>query len=209
MTADPVADAANAARQGGLIIFPTDTVYGIATRPDDPGATAALFEAKRRPAGLELPVLAASTLVLRTLASFDDRATALASAFWPGPLTLVLPREPPSSAWQLGGAGQTIGVRVPRHGLALAVLAAAGPLAVTSANISGGGPVTTCPELQSIFGEKVEIYLCQDRPLSNPASTVIDLAHGPARLLRRGSVLTDAIVQLIGPLLDSGPSQAQ
>ena len=207
MTGDPVADAAAATRDGRLIVFPTDTVYGIATRPDVPAATASLFEAKRRPRGLELPVLAASAQVLRTLAAFDERADTLAAALWPGPLTLVLPREPLSSRWQLGGDGATIGLRVPRHGLALAVLAAAGPLAVTSANISASPPATTCPELQAIFGEKVEIYLCEDGPLSNPASTVVDLAHGPARLLRQGSS-TDSIVQLIGPLLDSRPSPA-
>jgi tRNA threonylcarbamoyl adenosine modification protein (Sua5/YciO/YrdC/YwlC family) len=208
MTRDPVTDAASAARAGRLIVFPTDTVYGIATRPDDASATSSLFEAKRRPLGLELPVLAASPHVLRTLASLDERAETLAAAFWPGPLTLVLPREPLSAGWELGGDRETIGVRVPRHGLALSILGAAGPLAVTSANISGRPPATTCQELQATFGDLVDIYLCEDKPSANPASSVVDLAHGPARLLRAGGASTEAIARLIGPLLDSGPSPA-
>lgn len=208
MTADPVADAATAARHGGLIVFPTDTVYGIATRPDDEAATSRLFEAKRRPSGLELPVLAASLQVLRTLASLDGRAETLAASFWPGPLTLVLPREPMSAGWELGGDPKTIGVRVPRHGLALAILSAAGPLAVTSANLSGRPPATTCGELHATFGGSVDIYICQDEPLTNAASSVVDLAHGPARLLRPGAASADAIARLIGPLLDSRPSPA-
>ena len=208
MTKDPVADAAQAARNGRLVVFPTDTVYGLATRPEDSAATAALFEAKRRPSGLELPVMAASAHVLRSLARLDERAEILAAALWPGPVTLVLPREPSSSGWDLGGDPSTIGVRVPRHGLALAILDASGPLAVTSANISGSPPARTCQELEEAFGELVDIYLCEDEPLTNPASTVVDLAHGPARLLRAGGASTEAIARLIGPLLDSRPSPA-
>lgn len=206
---DPVAEAADAARAGRLIVLPTDTVYGIGTRPDDPAATARLFEAKARPRGLELPILAATAAEARTLARFDARADRVAGACWPGALTLVLPRTEASVGWELGGDPATVGVRVPHHPLALAVLAATGPLAVTSANRSGARPARTCDELQAAFGDAVDVYLCQDEPLEGLASSVVDLAHGPARLLRAGSVASEVIERLLpgeGPLLDSRPS---
>jgi L-threonylcarbamoyladenylate synthase len=206
---DPVAEAAEAARAGRLIVLPTDTVYGVGTRPDDPAATARLFEAKARPRDLELPILAATAAEARAVARFDDRAERLAGACWPGALTLVLPRTEASARWELGGDPATVGVRVPHHPLALAVLAAAGPLAVTSANRSGSPPARTCDDLRAAFGDAVEIYLCQDEPLEGVASSIIDLAHGPARLLRAGSVTPEAIERLLpgeGPLLDSRPS---
>lgn len=206
---DPIAEAADAARAGRLIVLPTDTVYGIGTRPDDPAATARLFEAKARLRGLELPILASTAAEARTLARFDDRADRLAGACWPGALTLVLPRAESSAHWELGGDPETVGIRVPHHPLALAVLAATGPLAVTSANRSGAPPARTCDDLQAVFGDAVEVYLCQDEPLEGLASSVIDLAHGPARVLRAGSVAAETIERLLpgeGPLLDSRPS---
>jgi len=206
---DPVAEAADAARRGRLIVLPTDTVYGVGTRPDDPEATARLFEAKARPRGLELPILTATAAEARTVARFDDRADRLAGGCWPGALTMVLPRSALSLGWNLGGDAETVGVRVPRHPLALAVLAATGPLAVTSANRSGSRPARTCDELQAAFGDAVEVYLCQDEPLEGAASTVVDLAHGQARLLRHGAVAPEVIERCLpgeGPLLDSRPS---
>jgi tRNA threonylcarbamoyl adenosine modification protein (Sua5/YciO/YrdC/YwlC family) len=198
-----------AARRGALIVIPTDTVYGIGGRPDDPDATAAVFAAKERPAGLTLPVLVASVEHARQVAVFDDRAETMASACWPGPLTLVLPRSGASSSYTLGGDETTIGVRVPAHPLALAVLAETGPLAVTSANRSGEPPATTCDQLVAAFGDGVAVYLCQDDPLEGRSSSVLDLANGPARLLREGDVTADDIARLLpaeGPLLDSRPS---
>ena len=206
---DPVAEAADAALAGRELVLPTDTVYGLGTRPDDPVATARLFEAKARPHGLELPILAATAAEARTLARFDARADRLAGACWPGALTVVLPRTEASGGWELGGDPATVGVRVPHHPLALAVLAATGPLAVTSANRSGAPPARTCDELQAAFGDAVEVYLCQDEPLEGLASSVVDLAHGPARLLRAGSVASEVIERFLpgeGPLLDSRPS---
>ena len=206
MTADVVAQAAAAVRAGQLVVFPTDTVYGIATRPDDPAATARLFEAKRRPRDLELPVLAASVNEVRALVVFEADAERLASACWPGGLTLVLERTALSAAWDLGGDPVTIGVRIPHHPLARALLAASGPLAVTSANRSGEPPGATCEELEAAFGDDVALYLCQDEPPMGTPSTVVDLAHGPARVLREGAVAPEVIARLLsaeGPLLDS------
>jgi tRNA threonylcarbamoyl adenosine modification protein (Sua5/YciO/YrdC/YwlC family) len=204
-----VADAAAAAHRGELIVLPTDTVYGIGTRPDDPAATARVFAAKQRARDLELPVLVASMSEARELAAFDDRAERVADAYWPGPLTIVLPRGPAASAWDLGGDASTVGVRAPRHPLALAVLGETGPLAVTSANRSGEPPAITCDELHATFGDDVSVYLCEDGALGGAASTVLDLAHGPARVLRDGSVSLAALAALLPDepsLLDSRPS---
>lgn len=205
----PLRDAAAAARAGELIVFPTDTVYGIGTRPDDPAATARLFEAKRRPHDLELPVLVATLEAARAVAAFDDRAERLAAALWPGPLTLVLSRGADASGWDLGGDPATIGVRAPHHPLALAVLADTGPLAVTSANLSGTRPAETCDELQALFTDRVAVYLCQELPLAGAASTVLDLAHGPATIIREGALTREALVELLPDepsLLDSPSS---
>jgi L-threonylcarbamoyladenylate synthase len=205
---DPIDEAAAAARLAALIVIPTDTVYGIAARPDDPTATAALFAAKGRPQDLTLPVLVATAASARELVAFDERAERLAAA-WPGALTIVLPRREPSAAWSLGGDPETLGVRVPAHPLALALLARTGPLAVTSANRSGDPPARTCDELVRAFGDAVAVYLCQDDPLEGVASTVVDLAHGEPRLLRVGDIDEPAVARFLsgqGSLLDSGPS---
>jgi L-threonylcarbamoyladenylate synthase len=205
----PLGDAAAAARRGELIVFPTDTVYGIGTRPDDPAATARLFEAKGRPRDLELPVLVATVETAHAVAAFDERAERLAAAIWPGPLTLVLPRGADASGWDLGGDPATVGVRAPHHPLALALLADTGPLAVTSANLSGRPPAETCDELQGSFRDKVAVYLCQEDRLPGVASTVLDLAHGPATIIREGSLSREAVIELLPDersLLDSPSS---
>ena len=192
---DPVAEAATAARRGELIVFPTDTVYGIASRPDDPRATGRLFDAKRRPRDLTLPVLVGNAGQAREIARFDDRAARLAQALWPGALTLVLPRTPSSEAWDLGGDQASIGVRVPDHPLALAVLAG-GALATTSANRSGEQPATTCAELVAAFGGDVEVYLCQDDPLEGAPSAVVSLLGERLEIVRPGALDPDVIVRL-------------
>jgi L-threonylcarbamoyladenylate synthase len=203
----PIDDAAGAARDGELVVFPTDTVYGIGTRPDDPAATTRLFEAKRRRSGSPIPILVASVEAARTVARFDARADRLAT-LWPGALTLILPRAERSRTWELGGDLGSVGVRVPRHLLARALLERAGPLAVSSANRSGERPARTCDELRAAFGELVAVYLCQDEPLAGAASTVVDLAGADVRLVRAGALDPRRIEELLGseaPLLDSPP----
>jgi L-threonylcarbamoyladenylate synthase len=194
----PIAEAAEAALAGRLIVMPTDTVYGVGTRPDDPAATARVFEAKGRPRELALPVLVPTTASARRIAVFDERAEKLAAAFWPGALTIVLERTKTSRRWDLGGNERTIGVRRPHHPLTVALLAATGPLAVTSANSSGSPPATGCEALRDTFGERVSVYLCEPEPLVGAASTVVDLAHGEPRILRTGSVSSGAISSVIG-----------
>lgn len=185
---DPIEEAARAALAGELVVLPTDTVYGIATRPDDSAATARLFDAKDRPPDLELPVLVPTPAAARAIAEVDERAEALMLRFWAGPLTIVLRRSDASRSWHLGGDGKTIGVRMPHHPLALAVLARTGPLAVTSANRSGDPTPAACEGVEAVFGAMVSVYLCDDRPLEAPPSTVVDLAAGDLRILRGGAV---------------------
>jgi L-threonylcarbamoyladenylate synthase len=196
---DPVGDAAAAALKGRLIVIPTDTVYGIGTRADDPAATASLFDAKDRPHDLAIAVLVPSSAAAREIASFDERATALAARFWPGPLTLVLPRTEASRRWDLGTDTQTIGLRVPHHPLALAVLAITGPLAVTSANRSGDPTPRECDGLASAFGARVAVYLCQDEPLEGNASTVVDATDERLHVLRAGALGETDLLEALEP----------
>ena len=192
-TASPIEQAAAAALDGAPIVFPTDTVYGIGTRPDDPTATARLFVAKARPRDLELPVLVPSVEWARAIAAFDERAEALALAFWAGPLTIVLSRAEASRGWDLGGDPGTIGVRMPHHPLTLALLTHTGPLAVSSANRSGEPTPSSCEELRGVFGEMVAMYLCADGPLGRVASSVVDLTGGEPQMLRTGAVSEDDV----------------
>jgi tRNA threonylcarbamoyl adenosine modification protein (Sua5/YciO/YrdC/YwlC family) len=184
----PLEDAVAAAARGELVVFPTDTVYGLGTRPDDPAATGRVFAAKRRPRDLELPVLVASLDQARRVGAFDERAERLAGAFWPGALTLIVPRAEAAVGWDLGGDPTTVGVRMPHHVLALALLASIGPLAVTSANRSGEATPSDCDELVRAFGDLVAIYLCQPEPPAGSPSTVLDVTGPEPLVLREGAL---------------------
>ncbi len=190
---DPLDDAVSAATRGNLIVIPTDTIYGVGTRPDDPRATAKLFEAKGRPRDVELPVLVASVAEAERIGAFDERARTLVTRFWPGPLTIVVRRTPASAGWELGGDPTTIGIRMPHHAVALAVLARTGPLALTSANRTGQPTAQTCDDLAEIFGDRVEVYLCEPEPLRGAASTVVSLLTTDLDVKREGAVAADAI----------------
>ena len=192
-------DAAVAAvRRGELVVLPTDTVYGIAARPDDALATAAIFEAKGRPRDRTLPVLVATEGEARRAAVFDGRAARLAAATWPGPITLVLRRTEHSRSWDLGGDGISIGVRVPDDPIALELLRRAGPLATTSANRSGDPPAEDAEALRAAFGDRVAVYLIADRAITGSASSVVDLTGPEPVILRRGDVDPAVIADLAG-----------
>ena len=121
----------------------------------------------------------------------------------------VLPRAAETLGWSLGGDGRTVAVRIPKHPLALALLAVSGPLAVTSANRSGAPPLEDAEALAAVFDEEVAVYLCQDGPLAGAASTVVDLMAAEPRILRTGALSAADIARFLageGPLLDSRPS---
>lgn len=179
-------------QQGGVIVMPTDTVYGLAARPDVPGAVAAIFAIKERPRDKALPVLAADVDALRDVAEVDERARHLAEVFWPGPLTLVLPRAA-SFTCDLGGtSAATVAVRVPALDVALDLLGRTGPLAVTSANRSGAPAAVTVDEARAALGREVDIFIDGGRVGGAP-STVLDIVDGP-RVLREGALSREELM---------------
>lgn len=188
-------EAAGAAlRTGRLVVLPTDTVYGVGALPRSRGGVAAIFAAKRRAEDKAIPVLAASSEDLADVVVFDDRARALAGKFWPGPLTLVMQRNP---AWpyDLGGSDtSTIAVRVPRNPTALELLERTGPLAVTSANRSDEPAATSVASARSALGNAVAVYLdggvCDEVP-----SSVVSVVGG-VEMLREGAVSLDAVYKV-------------
>ena len=196
--ADPAARraAAAAVEQGRLIVVPTDTVYGIAARLDRPAGLAAVFEAKARPSGLALPVLVSGLDQARALALLDERAEALAGAFWPGALTIVLARTS-SLTTIIGGDGTSVGLRVPDHPALALLLAETGPLATSSANTSGRPTPDTIQEIQATFGDAVAVYLDGGPARAGPPSTVVRLTGPEPVLLREGAVPFTEILQVL------------
>ena len=194
---DAIERAARAVREGELVVLPTDTVYGIAARPDRKKATARLFAAKRRRRDLSLPILVSGPEDAARVAILDDRARALAERFWPGGLTLVLPRAELARRWDLGEVSDTVGVRMPDHGVALALLRTTGPLAVTSANLSAEPTPSDCLGVRANFGQEVAVYLCAG-PLGGLASTVVDLSGAEAKVLREGAIPSSDVRTAVG-----------
>lgn len=182
----PLDEAVSVLDAGGVVVMPTDTVYGIAARPDVAGAVASIFAIKQRPAERALPVLAADLDALRRVVEIDDRARRLADELWPGPLTLVLPRAEGFS-YDLGGGGlDSVAVRIPALEGAIELLARTGPLAVTSANRSGAPPAVTVDEARAALGDQVAIFVDGGRVGGAP-STVLDLTGTP-RVVREGAL---------------------
>ncbi len=181
-------DAALAALdRGSPIVIPTDTVYGIAARPELPDAIGRVFAAKGRPDDRPLPVLGAGLDDLRPVADLDERAVALAGRFWPGPLTLVVPRSP-SFAGHLGSVDDgTVAVRVPAHPSALELLGRSGPLAVTSANLSGRPPATTVAQAREALQRGIEVFVDGGPSIVAAPSTIVSLVGTP-KVLREGEL---------------------
>jgi L-threonylcarbamoyladenylate synthase len=196
--ADPTARraAAAAVEQGRLVVVPTDTVYGIAARLDRPAGLAAIFEAKARPSGMALPVLVSGVEQARALALLDERAEALAGAFWPGALTIVLARTPSLTA-VIGGDGTSVGLRVPHHPALALLLAETGPLATSSANPSGRPTPEAIEEIQAAFGDVVAVYLDGGPAQAGAPSTVVRLTGPEPVLLREGGVPFTEILQVL------------
>lgn len=183
--------AAQELRAGGLVVVPTDTVYGVAVHPQVPGAVQKLFATKGRPRSRALPVLGASVPALETVAELDETSRALAGRFWPGPLTLVVPRAPGFTSDLGGDDDGSVGVRIPSHAVARELLNMTGPLATTSANLSDRPPAVTVEDARAALGEAIGIYLDGGR-CDGPASTVVTLIGTP-RVLRKGPISLEQI----------------
>jgi len=196
-----IARAAGLLRSGALVAFGTETVYGLGADATDARAVAAVFEAKGRPRFNPLICHYPSAAAAFAQVAANPTARRLAAAFWPGPLTMVLPRAAGCEVALLTGAGlDTLAVRVPAHEVALALLAAVGrPVAAPSANRSGGVSPTTARHVSDgLDGRIAAILDCGPCPVG-VESTVLDLS-GPPVLLRPGGVTAEAIEAVIGPL---------
>ena len=198
---DPAAieRAATILRDGGIVAYPTDTVYGLGANVFLPQALDKIMAAKRRPDEKSLPVLIADRAHLGELvASVPQDAARLMAAFWPGALTIVLLKQPHLSPL-LGDT--TLAVRQPDHAAITALLAAAGcPLTGTSANRSGLPPATTAAEAEHQLGGVVDLILDGGPAPGSTPSTVIDCTAEPARILRQGAVTRAALAAVLGDL---------
>ncbi len=201
--ADPDARAAGLAAAGAavgagrLVVLPTDTVYGLGADAFTPSAVGALLNAKGRGRDMPVPVLIGSMRTLDGIAArISDAGRELTEAFWPGGLTLVCHQQP-SLAWDLGDAAQTVAVRMPLHPIALDLLKATGPMAVSSANRSGFPPATTAAEARTQLGEAVEVYLDGGPTADIVPSTIVDLTGARPRVLRVGAISVDDIRSVV------------
>jgi L-threonylcarbamoyladenylate synthase len=199
-----IARAADILRAGGLVAFPTETVYGLGANATNGEAVARIFEAKGRPRFNPLIVHVAGLGAARELADFDTRALALAEAFWPGPLTLVLPLRagtPPAISELVTAGLDTLAVRVPRHPIAQRLLAAAGcPIAAPSANISGRISPTRARHVEEDLGERIDLILDGGSTEAGLESTIVMPSPSPT-LLRPGGIAREEVEACLGARL--------
>ena len=202
--ADPVARragleaAAHAARSGHLVVLPTDTVYGIGADAFNAAAVRALLAAKGRGPDMPVPVLVGSWGTVNGLVlTLPPYARDLIEAFWPGGLSLVLPHAP-SLAWDLGQTKGTVMLRMPLHPVALELLRDVGPMAVSSANVSGQPPASDAAMAEGQLGDSVEVYL-DGGPSGEPvASTIVDFTADELRILRQGAITAEQVSDVLG-----------
>jgi L-threonylcarbamoyladenylate synthase len=192
--------AANAVRNGGLIVLPTDTVYGIGADAFDPAAVRALLAAKGRGREMPPPVLIANPGTADALASeLPAYARALIERFWPGPLTIVA-RQQKSLQWDLGDTRGTVAIRMPDHEVALAILERTGPLAVSSANKTGLAAAISADVAEEMLGDDVTAIVDAGLSPGGEASTIVDVTGDHGRVLRRGALSLDDLNQVLEPL---------
>jgi tRNA threonylcarbamoyl adenosine modification protein (Sua5/YciO/YrdC/YwlC family) len=193
-----IAAAVGTLKAGRLVVMPTDTVYGIGADAFDSAAVAALLSAKGRGRDMPVGVLVGSWHTIEGLVyTMPEGAHDLIRAFWPGALSLVV-TQAPSLQWDLGDARGTVMLRMPLHPVAIELLREVGPMAVSSANISGHAPAVDAGEARSQLGDLVEVYLDAGRSAQQAASTIVDLTGDTARVLRAGPVSAERIAEVLG-----------
>ena len=196
--AEAIASAAAAVKSGRLVVMPTDTVYGLGADAFDSAAVAALLGAKGRGRDMPVGVLVGSWHTIEGLVySLPDNARELIRAFWPGAVSLVV-RQAPSLQWDLGDARGTVMVRMPLHPVAIELLRQTGPMAVSSANISGQPAATTAQEARDQLGGLVDVYLDGGTATRQAASTIVDLTGTGPRIIREGPVSVAAVATVLG-----------
>lgn len=193
-----VSAAARAVAAGSVVVLPTDTLYGIGADAFNPAAVAGVLAAKGRGRDLPVPVLVGSWSTIDGLVSWvPPTLRALVEAFWPGGLTIVV-EHAPSLAWDLGDVHGTVAIRMPLHPIALDLLAVTGPMAVSSANVTGQPPALTAQQAYEQLGESVAVYLDGGEvPVGRPSS-IIDLTGEVPLLLREGAISLAALREVVG-----------
>jgi L-threonylcarbamoyladenylate synthase len=193
-----IASAISALKGGRLVVLPTDTVYGLGADAFDSTAVAALLSAKGRGRDMPVPVLVGSWHTIEGLVyTVPHAATELIRAFWPGALSLVV-RQAPSLQWDLGDAQGTVMLRMPLHPVAIELLREVGPMAVSSANISGHPAAVAVDEARHQLGDLVAVYLDGGLSTEQAASTIVDLTGANPRIRRTGPVTAEAIATVLG-----------
>ena len=195
MEPSALAAAAAALMEGRVVGLPTDTVYGLAVDPLRPGAVAALFRAKGRPADLAVAVLVDGLDQADSVGVLDERARRLAHRFWPGGVTLVVDRRAMVD-WDLGGDPTSIGLRWPDHPVPTALADLVGPLATTSANRHGRPTLVTAAEVEAELGDDVALVVDGGRCEGLP-STVVDCRGGEVQVLREGRVPSALVLETV------------
>lgn len=174
-------------QKGGLVAFPTDTVYGVGTWAFDQKAIASIYVAKDRPAEKAIPILIGDLEDLERVGiDIPETARKLAARFWPGPLTLLVPKR--SDLPEAVSATATVGVRVPDHDIARKLLRLVGPMAVTSANISGAPSPVTAQEVHEQLGSRIPLIIDGGKTPGGVASTVVDCTLPELKILREGPI---------------------
>lgn len=193
-------EATSAVKRGELVVLPTDTVYGIGADAFAPEAVGDLLQAKGRGRNMPTPVLVGSPNTLHGLVTdFSEQAWELVDAFWPGALTLVA-RQQPSLNWDLGDTRGTVAVRMPLHPVAIELLTATGPMAVSSANLTGHPSPQDCDAAQGMLGDSVAVYLDGGPTPAAVPSSIVDVTGGVPVLLRVGAISADQLREVVPDL---------
>ena len=193
-----IASAAGALKGGRLVVMPTDTVYGIGADAFDSSAVTALLAAKGRGRDMPVGILVGSWHTIEGLVyTMPEGARDLIRAFWPGALSLVV-QQAPSLQWDLGDARGTVMLRMPLHPVAIELLREVGPMAVSSANVSGSPPAVDADDARRQLGDLVDIYLDAGPSAQQAASTILDLTGSEPRILRSGPVSAEGIAAVLG-----------
>ncbi len=203
-----IAAASLAVQRGELVVIPTDTVYGLGADAFDPDAVAALLAAKGRGREMPPPVLISAVTTIDALVTgLSDYGRALVEAFWPGPLTVVCTQQP-SLQWDLGETRGTVAVRMPDHQVALDLLERTGPMAVSSANLTGQSAATDADQAEAMLGDVVAVIVDDGPSPGAAASTIVDVRGEQGRVLRTGAIsleeLNAAVAATGAEILDEG-----
>ena len=206
--AEGISEATAALRKGELTVLPTDTVYGVGVDAFNPEAVTALLAAKGRGRQMPPPVLVGSRrAALALVEDVSSSGNDLIDEFWPGGLTLVF-RSAKSLVWDLGDTKGTVAVRMPMQPVALDLLRETGPLAVTSANLTGSPPATTADDAEAQLGEAVSVYLDDGPCTADVPSTIVDMTGAVPRLLRRGVIPVRRLREVVALIVDDEEEDA-